>query len=247
MSHAVRRATSRVSRIITGVGPQSPEVAAAQRDKKQGINDNLSVGLTSGRPIEFTKGYMATRPGRAAIGLFALGAVTVPVASQTDLLSSLANFGVGMVQAVTPERLEPSNYCHNGSGLFGALDFNYTGDDKSAPGDCDYAQTTQTETSESTDQSSGGATVIIPSEIEADPANPTTQTPTDAQGNIPTSEISPALAEVEAKAGASAWSLSRECLGGNASDSIVKEYVNVYFVPINGEVIMAGEVYPCPK
>jgi hypothetical protein len=247
MSHAVRRGVSRVSRIIAGVGPQSPDVAESQRREKQALNDNLSTVLTSGRPLEFGRNYLATRPVRSTIGLLALGAITIPVAQQSGLGESMVSFGVGMVQAVTPERLEPSNYCHNGTGLFGALDFNYTGDDKSAPGDCDYAQTTQAEISESTDQSSGGATIIISPEIESNPANPSAQTPTDAQGNATTSEISPALEEVIAVEGASAWSLSRECLGGNASDSVVKEYVNVYFVPINGEVIMAGEVYPCPK
>jgi hypothetical protein len=251
MSHTIRRGASRVGRIVAGVGPQSPEVAAAQREKKQAVNDNLSAGLTSGRWIEFGKNFMATRPGRSVIGLLAVGAVAVPVAQKSGLIESSVSFGVGLVQAITPERLEPSNYCHNGSGLFGVLDFNYTGDTKSAPGDCDYAQTTLTESSVPAESSPGSATITIPSDIVADPANPSVQSPNDAPSVSPSSEISPVVASVEAEPGDSAWSLSRECLGGTTEqpipDSIVKEYVNTFFVPVNGELIMADQVYSCPN
>lgn len=67
---------------------------------------------------------------------------------------------------------------------------------------------------------------------------------------VPTSEISAVVPSVVAEQGDSAWSTSRECLGETPGNplpaAIVKEYVDLKFIPVNGSNIVPGNTYQCP-
>lgn len=243
----IRTGVSTVAHRVVGVGgirdEQRREAAAEVRRR---TDDAIATPLVNGHPIEASKNFMSAHPGRSAMALLALGAIGFTPAKESGVIGNFADMGRGIANVLVPERFEPANYCHTGGGLLGIINFDYKGDDKSAPGDCDYGVTVQKRASQGVDVVPAETPTVIPTVAPTAPA-------TNVPNEVPSAPTQGMPESVAAPAGAGGLVLGRLCLGLPADAPFSQEVKNRWDAMLANSLnsaayadgIQVGEEYKC--